>query len=71
MRIDCYLSAGCASEDALRRNIGQALELEGVMAEINFHTVDNEKAAALGLTGSPSVFIGGQQLQPQGAVGFS
>ncbi len=71
MKIECYLSAGCGSEDALRRNIGLALELEGISAEVEFHTANEEKTLELGLTGSPSVFIGGRQLQPQGAVGFS
>ncbi len=71
MKIDCYLSPGCGSEEALRENITRALALEKVVAEVNFHRIDDAKAAALGLTGSPSVFINGKELQPQGAVGFS
>ncbi len=71
MKIDCYLSPGCGSEDALRENIARALVLEKIEAEVNFHRIDDAKAAALGLTGSPSVFIDGKELQPQGTVGFS
>lgn len=71
MKIDCYLSPACASEEALRENITRALTVEDVKAEVNFHRIDDTKAVVLGLTGSPSVFINGKELQPQGTVGFS
>lgn len=71
MKIDCYLSPACASEKALRENITRALTVEDVKAEVNFHSIDDTKAVVLGLTGSPSVFINGKELQPQGTVGFS
>jgi len=34
MRIDCYLSPGCASEEALRKNITRALTIEKVKADV-------------------------------------
>lgn len=71
MRIDCYLSPECASEEALRENIKQALAIEKVEGDLSFHRIDDNKAMALGVTGSPSVFINGEELQPQGLVGFS
>jgi hypothetical protein len=71
MNIDCYLSHGCGSEKALRENITQALVIEKVKAEINFNIIDDKKAVALGLSGSPSVFVDGKELQPQRSVGFS
>jgi hypothetical protein len=71
MKIDCYLSGGCGSEEALRQNIAQALVIEKVKTEVNFHTIDDETATALGLSGSPSVFVDGKEIQPQGTVGFS
>jgi hypothetical protein len=71
MKIDCYLSQGCGSEEALRENLIQALVIEKVKGEVNFHTIDDEKAIALGLSGSPSVFVDGKEIQPQGTVGFS
>jgi hypothetical protein len=71
MKIDCYLSPGCGSEEALRENIARALTIEKVEAKVNFHRIDDARAVALGLTGSPSVFINGKELQPQGTVGFS
>ena len=71
MKIDCYLSPGCRSEEALRENITRALDMENVKAEVSFHRIDDEKATALGLSGSPSVFIDEREIQPQGTVGFS
>jgi hypothetical protein len=69
--IDCYLSQGCQSEEALRINIAAALEKEDIKAEVNFHRIQNDEAASLRLSGSPSVFINGKELQPLGIVGFS
>ncbi len=71
MDIDCYLSPGCGSEEALRENIARALAIEKVEAKLNLHRIDDAEAVALGLTGSPSVFINGKELQPQKTVGFS
>jgi hypothetical protein len=65
------MSHGCGSEEALRENITQALVIEKVKAEVNFNIIDDEKAVALGLSGSPSVFVDGKELQPQRSVGFS
>lgn len=71
MKIDCYLFEGCGSEELLRKNIAQALASEQVLAEVWYHKIDEEKAFALGLSGSPSVFFDGKELQPQGLTGFS
>jgi hypothetical protein len=69
--IDCYLSQGCQSEEALKMNIASALEKEPIKAEVNFHRINNDEALSLGLSGSPSVFINGKELQPLGSAGFS
>lgn len=71
LSIDCYLSQGCQSEEALKTNIASALEKEGIKAEVNFHRINNDEASSLGLSGSPSVFINGIELQPSGTTGFS
>jgi len=55
----------------LRENITSALAGEKVKAELNFHRIDDSQAMALGVTGSPSVFINGKELQPQETIGFS
>jgi hypothetical protein len=71
MKIDCYLSQGCASEGALKTNIALAFEKEGLQAEVNFHRINDAEALSRGLSGSPSIFINGKELQPSGTVGFS
>jgi transcription antitermination factor NusG len=71
MKIDCYISQGCGSEEAVKENIARALEAEKIHAEIGVHRISDEEAAELKLSGSPSVFIDGEELQPQGVAGFS
>lgn len=71
MKIDCYISQGCGSEKALKENIARAMEAENICAEVCVHRIDDAKAIELKLSGSPSIFIDGKELQPQGTVGFS
>jgi len=71
LRIDCYLSLTCGAEDSLKINIYQALELEGLEAEVNFYRIDDEKAGSLGLRGSPSVLINSEDIQLANVTGFS
>ncbi len=71
IKIDCYLSLGCPSEEALRKNIKEALEEENIQAELNISRIDDIKASLLGIKGSPSIFINGKELQPQDIQGFS
>ncbi len=71
MKIDCYMSLRCGSEDALRENISKALELEGFNADVNFYRITEDEAKTLGLKGSPSVLINGKDIQPVDMEGFS
>ena len=71
MQIDCYISEKCGSEEALRKNIREALALEGVEVEVNISVISDVKAGSLGLRGSPSVFINGKEIQPVDILGFS
>jgi hypothetical protein len=71
MRIDCYISHGCTSEDALTKNITKALELEELKADVNFRRISDAEAERLGLRGSPSVLIDGEYILPGEIPGFS
>ena len=71
MKIDCYISQGCGSERELRENLDLALAAEKMQAEVGIHRIGDEKAAEMKLSGSPSVFINGRELQPSGTIGFS
>ncbi len=71
MKIDCYMSLRCGSENALRENISKALELEKSSAEVNFYRITEDEARSLGLKGSPSVLIDSKDIQPADIEGFS
>jgi hypothetical protein len=71
MRIDCYISLSCASKEPLRQNIDKALDLEAVDAEVIFSVVNELEAARLGLRGSPSILINGDDIQPVETPGFA
>lgn len=71
MKIDCYISQGCGSEGALKENINRALAAENIPAEVNIYRINDEKAAEMKLSGSPSVFINDKEIQPSGTIGFS
>jgi len=71
MKVDCYLSLGCASEDALKAVLYEALDLEAVKADVKFHRITDKEAAELGLKGSPSVLIDGKDIEPADMQGFS
>jgi len=71
IRIDCYLAQDCASEQALSANINAALGLETVKAEVSFVRVTASEAEKLGLKGSPSVLLDGEDILPSSLSGFS
>jgi hypothetical protein len=69
MKIDCYLSHGCGAEEGLRENIRQASDIENAEVEVNLRRIDEDEATSRHLSGSPSVFINGKELQPQESEG--
>jgi len=71
MNITVLLSLGCGSEAALRANIADALKAETVEADVQIRRIDDKEAEKLGLSGSPTLFINGKELQPLGTAGFS
>lgn len=71
MKIECYLSPSCSSEYALRLNIAEALRREGFQAVVEFQKIDEALALAIGVSGSPAVFIDGREIQPLQISGFA
>lgn len=71
MKIDCYISEGCSSEEALNINIEEALTLESTGARVEIHRISDGEARRLGLMGSPSVFINNIDILPADLPGFS
>jgi len=71
VKITCYLSPACGSEGGLRANIDRALKDEDISADVSVQRIDDQKAADLGLSGSPSILFDGKELQPSAGTGFS
>jgi len=64
MKVECFFAEGCGSKEQLRENIGKALLEEGIDAEISFRVLSQEEAGQLGIGGSPTVWINGQDIEP-------
>jgi len=71
INIECYISEGCASEDGLKKNIAEAMELESLDAEVAFHRINEKEANELGLRGSPAVLINGVDILPGETPGIA
>ena len=71
MKIECYFSMGCASEEILRKNVPEALIAEEVEAEVSYHRIGDDEAKRLGLMGSPTILINGVDPFPSNIAGFS
>jgi len=64
MKIESFFSEGCGSKEKLKENIGQALLEEGMEAEVSYRVLSQEEAEQLGIGGSPTVWVDGQDLEP-------
>jgi hypothetical protein len=64
MKIECFFSEGCGSKNKLKENIQRALLEEGAEAEVSLRELSPEEAEQLGIGGSPTVWINGQDLEP-------
>ncbi|MEZ0344634.1 MAG: hypothetical protein ABWJ99_07555 [Caldimicrobium sp.] len=71
IKIEVFMNLVCPSEPQLRENISKALFLEGIEAEVIFKRLSDEEAEKLGLKGSPTVRINGEEIQPLPSGGFS
>ena len=71
MIIDCYISNYCSSEEALKKNITEAIKLESVNAEVNIHKLGELEARKRKILGSPTVLINGKDILPGELPGIS
>jgi protein-disulfide isomerase len=71
MKIDCYISEGCTSEEALRVNVVNALRQENMKAEVQYHRINESEAKKMGIMGSPTVFINDVDILPGEMPGIS
>ena len=71
MKIDCYMSMACSSEELLRENLKEALKLEDIDPEVTYRRIDEEEAVRLDLKGSPALIIDGVDAIPGEVSGFA
>lgn len=71
IKIEVYISLNCKTEQELRENLKRALEIEGIEAEVTFARIDEGEAERLGLRGSPTIKINGEEFQPIAQRGFT
>lgn len=71
MKIDCYMSTACSSEELLRENLAEALKLEGIDAKVSYRRIDEDEALRLGFMGSPAIVIDGVDAIPGDVSGFA
>lgn len=71
LKIEAFLSTNCPSEPMLKDHIEKALALEGLSAEVTFKRLSGDEAERLGLKGSPTVKINGEEIQPLSEGEFS
>jgi len=72
MKIDCYLSEHCGAYCQLRKNIERALKELGSSAEIDYYVISSDEAVSLGITGSPTIRLDGEDLvEGAGSAGIA
>ncbi len=71
LKIEVFVSPGCASLKQLKENIGMALAQTGAAANVAYLEVNEPRALKLGLQGSPTVRINGNDIGEGGAPGIT
>lgn len=73
IKIEIFMNYACLSEPKLRENLKTAIEIEGLEDEVEiiFKRLPPKEAEKLGLRGSPTVKINGEEIQPISQGGFT
>jgi predicted thioredoxin/glutaredoxin len=66
MKIDIYLSEQCGSYYKLLENIERAIAETQVPVDLKWRTMYYDDAVALGIKGSPTIWINGKDAFPGG-----
>ncbi|OGQ06423.1 MAG: hypothetical protein A2026_18470 [Deltaproteobacteria bacterium RBG_19FT_COMBO_46_12] len=64
MKIECFFSEGCGSKEQLMHNIEQVLRKEGIEAQVSSREISEEEANRLGIGGSPTIWVDGNDIEP-------
>jgi len=71
LKVEVYFAPNCPTKEQVERNLKEALEMEGIPAELKIEVLDPVHAEKKGFKGSPTIIINGETYQPIEMGGFS
>lgn len=71
LKVEVYFAPNCPTKEQVERNLKEALEMEGIPAELMIEVLDPAEAEKRGFRGSPTIIINGETFQPLEIGGFS
>jgi glutaredoxin len=71
LKVEVYFAPNCPTKEQVERNLKEALEMEGIPAELKIEILDPVDAEKRGFRGSPTIIINGETFQPLEMGGFS
>jgi glutaredoxin len=71
LKVEVYFAPNCPTKEQVERNLKEALEMEGIPAELKIEVLDPAEAEKRGFRGSPTIIINGETFQPLETGGFS
>jgi glutaredoxin len=71
LKVEVYFAPNCPTKEQVERNLKEALEMEGIPAELKIEVLDPVDAEKRGFRGSPTIIINGEIFQPLEMGGFS
>jgi len=71
LKVEVYFAPNCPTKEQVERNLKEALEMEGIPAELTIEVLDPAEAEKKGFRGSPTIIISGETFQPLEMGGFS
>jgi len=71
LKVEVYFAPNCPTKEQVERNLKEALEMEGIPAELMIEVLDPAEAEKRGFRGSPTIIINGETFQPLETGGFS
>jgi len=71
LKVEVYFAPNCPTKEQVERNLKEALEMEGIPAELTIEVLNPVEAEKRGYRGSPTIIINGETFQPLEMGGFS
>jgi len=71
LKVEVYFAPNCPTKEMVENNLKEALEMEGIPAELKIEVLDPVDAEKRGFRGSPTIIINGETFQPLEMGGFS